>query len=250
MKADSLAIRFGNVLYHRWFALYNLLYEVFKRWQDAVEISLLHRLVQPGDTILDIGANIGFYSRLLATLAGPSGRVYSFEPDNTNFLHLLGNIQGLLNVEPIKQAVAERSGPLKLYTSHMLNVDHRTYRVDNYAEEKEVTATSVDDFVGGRFRVSLIKIDIQGFEVFAFRGMKKTLEENKDIVILTELWPYGLKKAGCSCRMMIDFLVDLGFQIFEIAGGRLVEFDINQIPSLEEQPFSYGKNILISRKTI
>jgi FkbM family methyltransferase len=250
MEADSLAIRFGNFLYHRWFSLYNLLYEVFKRRQDAPELRLLRRLVRPGDIILDIGANIGFYSRLLSTLAGPSGKVYSFEPDDTNFIHLLTNIRGLLNVEPIKKAVAESSGFLKLYTSPMLNVDHRTYKVDDYAEEQDIAATSVDDFVEGRFRVNLIKIDIQGFEVFALRGMKRTLEENEDIIILAELWPYGLRKAGCSCKTMMDFLSTLGFQIFEIAGDRLVEFDVAQIPWLEEQPFGYVRNILISRKTV
>src|SRR6266849_349638 len=144
MEADSLAIQFGNFLYHRWFSLYNLLYQVFKRRQDVAEIRLLRRLVRPGDTILDIGANIGFYSRLLSALAGPSGKVYSFEPDDTNFIHLLANIRGLFNVEPIKKAVAEQSGSLKLYTSPMLNVDHRTYRVDDYVEEKDITAISVD----------------------------------------------------------------------------------------------------------
>lgn len=250
MEADSLAIRCGNFLYHRWFSLYNLLYEVFKRRQDAAEIRLLRMLVQPGDTILDIGANIGFYSRLLAVLTGASGKVYSFEPDDTNFFHLLGNVQGLPNVEPVKQAVAERSGSLKLYTSPMLNVDHRTYKVDSYREEKDIAATSVDDFVAGCFRVHLIKMDIQGFEVFALRGMTKTLEANKDIRILSELWPYGLRKAGCSCRMMVDFLAYLGFRIFDIARDNLVAFDMDDIPWLEEQPFGYAKNILVSRKPI
>jgi FkbM family methyltransferase len=250
MEADSLAIRFGNFLYHRWFSLYNFLYRVFKRGQDVAEILLLRNLVRPGDTILDIGANIGFYSRLFSVLVGPSGKVYSFEPDETNFIHLHENVSGLLNVEPVKQAVAEKSGLLKLYTSRMLNVDHRTYKIDDYAEEKEIVATSVDDFVEGRFRVNLIKIDIQGFEVFALRGMKRTLEENEDIIILAELWPYGLRKAGCSCRTMMDFLSTLGFRIFEIAGDRLVEFDMSQIPWLEEQPFGYVRNILISRKTV
>jgi hypothetical protein len=49
---------------------------------------------------------------------------------------------------------------------------------------------------------------------------------------------------------MVDFLSTLGFQIFEIAGDRLVEFDVAQIPWLEEQPFGYVRNILISRKTV
>jgi fibrillarin-like rRNA methylase len=118
--AQKFSITVGNLLYRKFFPLYNILYPRFKMRQDAEEIEFLKRTIKKGDTVLDIGANIGFYSKLLAGLTGESGKVYSFEPDAANYNYLLRNTKGIKNIIPINKAVSESSGILQLYTSTTL----------------------------------------------------------------------------------------------------------------------------------
>jgi Methyltransferase FkbM domain len=95
-----------------------------------------------------------------------------------------------------------------------LNVDHRTYKVENYKEAIPVESVSIDDYIAGQFRVDLIKMDIQGYEFSALRGMEKTIAANPDIVIFSEFWPYGFKKCGTSARFVYDYIRSLDLQVW------------------------------------
>ena len=86
MKTNLL--RWGNKLYERCYFLYFPLYAVYKMLSDRVERKLFRQFVQPGMTVVEVGANIGIYSRYFARLTGESGRVHSFEPSPTNFQRL------------------------------------------------------------------------------------------------------------------------------------------------------------------
>jgi len=85
------ALLLASFFYKNAFPLYKALYYSFKRKQDAFEICLLKKYIQAGNTILDIGPNIGFYTEIIAELTGPSGKVHCFEPDKNNFIHLKKN---------------------------------------------------------------------------------------------------------------------------------------------------------------
>src|SRR5918996_682528 len=134
MEPNGISIKIGNFLYHRSFPLYKRLYPVFKKRQDAMEIAWMRRLVRPGSHVLDIGANIGFYALLLSDLVGSGGHIHAFEPDATNFKHLSAMAGRRNNVTLVPKAVSDRSGPLVMYTSPTLNVDHRTYEPARYKE--------------------------------------------------------------------------------------------------------------------
>jgi FkbM family methyltransferase len=214
MEANQISIKIGNFLYQRMFPIYNILYPAFKKRQDAVEISWMRRLVRPGSHVLDIGANIGFYTSLLSDLIGSEGHVHAFEPDAINFKHLAAVARHKKNVTLVPKAVSDRSGKLLIYTSPKLNVDHRTYRVENYKEVIAVDGVSIDEYVGGQFRVDFIKMDIQGYELHALRGMERTIGANPDIVIFSEFWPYGFKKCGTSASFVYDYIRSLDLQVW------------------------------------
>ena len=92
---SALSIKIGDFLYKNAFPIYNVIYPFFKRKQDKHEIALLKQYVKKGDIVLDIGANIGFYTKILAELVGENGKVYAFEPDKTNFSYLMKNSESL-----------------------------------------------------------------------------------------------------------------------------------------------------------
>lgn len=209
----SLFLKFGNYLYQNHYEVYRPLYFTYKRILDAGHISLIRKVVNPGDSVLDIGANIGFYSTVLSDLVGESGRVYSFEPDEMNFERLSQQVTKRKNISIFKKAVANNSGPLMLYRAEDLNVDHQTYDSGDNRCCSEVEAVCLDEMFPNE-SFTLIKIDIQGFDFHALQGCKGLIERSKNITILGEFWPYGLVKSGIGDSWAyIEFLEALGFRV-------------------------------------
>jgi FkbM family methyltransferase len=171
--------------------------------------------LKPGMRVLDIGANIGFYTTLLSGVVGKNGTVYSFEPDEVNFHHLKRLTRKLSNVKPIKAACGEISGVSYLYKSEKLNVDHHLYKNDEPREKIEVQMISVDEYFKNEgVDIGFIKIDVQGYDCFAFKGMKNTLARSDNPIIIGELWPYGLRQAGSSTD---EYLLELAHAGFDVA---------------------------------
>jgi FkbM family methyltransferase len=241
----DLSLKAAQALFKYGYAIYRPVYFRFKRRADRHEIGLLRQVVKPGARVLDIGANIGFYSSLLAELAGPSGHVHAFEPDPLNFKRLQRAVGDRPTITLHHAAVADKPGTLKLYLSDRLNVDHRTYEPESYDKVVEVKAVRIDDVVGAE-RVDVIKMDIQGFEAQALGGMLHTLRNNAHLVLLSEFWPYGLRRSGSSARAYRQALLDLGFHAWILRGADLVPLDEHALKEIEDLPETSYFNLLAS----
>src|ERR1700728_4292554 len=97
-KEEYQIFRLGEWMYKKAYGIYQPAYFLWKRYRDRELISFLEKHVKPGMTVVDIGANIGFYSVLFSKLVGEKGSVHAFEPDSTNFKHLVSNTRKLKNV--------------------------------------------------------------------------------------------------------------------------------------------------------
>lgn len=237
----NAAHRLANQLYKRNITLYRALYGMFKSIQDRSEWQIIRRHVSAGDVVLDIGANIGFYTTRLSRLVGAAGRVHSFEPDATNFRHLSSAACMLPNVSLNNKAVGRESGQLKLYLSDSLNVDHRTYEPEMYDSVLTVDVTSIDDYLLGQDgHVDFIKMDIQGHEMEAVAGMSKMLEKNPKITMLSEFWPYGLRQSGGSAGAYFVLLQRHGFTLTLLSSGKsqpLTQETVARLESLGEERY-------------
>jgi FkbM family methyltransferase len=203
-----------NYLYTGCFPLYRLIYFLYKRWSDRDKIRLIKNHVRKGMSVLDIGANIGFYTSLLSDLVGESGMVYAFEPDENNYRRLTQTTRGRKNVLTIQSACGEKKGTLYLYQSPDMNVDHQTYDSGESRHKIEVRVLSIDDFLKDKNQhPGFIKIDVQGYDCFAFHGMIKTVANAPDVLLIGELWPYGLKKAGADTDTYLNLIRRAGFEI-------------------------------------
>jgi FkbM family methyltransferase len=186
---------------------------------EPYETTLIESEVKPGDVVLDIGANIGYYTLIFARLVGEKGRVYAFEPDPTNFRLLKKNVRanGYQNVIFVNKAVAESSGPLSLYLCPDNKGDHRIFESEDSRSAIPIEATTLDEhFAEYQGKIDFIKMDIQGSEGRAVRGMQGLLRRYHDVKIITEFWPAGLRRSGIEAR---DYLADLerqGFRLFRI----------------------------------
>lgn len=220
---SSLSIKLGDFLYKNAFPIYNVVYPIFKRKQDKVDIALMNKHIKKGAVVLDIGANIGFYTKILSALVGETGKVYAFEPDKTNFSHLKNNVGNLVNVEFFNKAVSDKTGKITLYKSELLNVDHKTYETENYTEKIEIDCVAADDVVANK-KVDFIKIDIQGFEYFAFQGMQQIFDSNKDLKIITEFYPLGLHNAKIDALDFFELLWKNNFIVYKTENDVMSEF--------------------------
>ena len=134
------------------------------------------RLIRKGDVVLDVGANVGFYSLLGAVLAGREGRVIAFEPVGENVAHLRRHLS--LNeledrVEVIEAAVANRPGLRRFTTGEY----RATGKLDG-GGDIEIPAVSLDDMMdeGRLSRVDFIKIDVEGAELEVLEGAMEMLK--------------------------------------------------------------------------
>jgi FkbM family methyltransferase len=176
-------------------------------------------------TVVDVGGNIGIYTRYFAGLTEQTGRVHSFEPGPTNFEHLKENTSGLGNVSLNHAAVGERNGVIKLFISDELNVDHRTFDSGDGRKSVDVPVVTLDDYFAPGERVDFIKIDVQGYEWNVLQGARRVLAENANVKILLEYWPWGLLKASAEPSDLLKLLESLGFQISRVSNGGAEVFD-------------------------
>ncbi len=225
------------------------MYSAFKNRQDKFEIQLLQEHIHLGDTIIDIGANIGFYAKFLSKLVGEKGQVHCFEPDVTNFKHLQKQCGGISNLILNNKAVGPKTEKLKIYTSKNLNVDHRTYEPEEYDQSLEIDATSLDEYIKNQ-KVQLIKMDIQGFEMQAVQGMKETFKNNPQLKIVSEFWPYGLRKSGSSAIDYFKFLNELEFNLFLIQNNTLESLSLEKVKSINQLGEDTYFNILALPKHV
>ena len=251
--ASALSIALGNFLYKNLFPVYKITYKAFKEKQDAFEISLMRKYIKPTNRVLDIGANIGFYAEILSEIVGDKGAVHCFEPDTTNFNHLKNRCSSRKNIQLNNKAVSDKTQVIKIYTSKQLNVDHRTYKPDDYDKEIDIDAIALDDYLvsypENERNIDFIKMDIQGFEMSAVKGMTHLLQ-NPNLKLLSEFWPYGMRKAGTSVLDYFLFLKACNFHIYLIENNQLIELTEDKVKTFLALPETTYMNIFASKERV
>ncbi|MGE0132661.1 MAG: FkbM family methyltransferase [Blastocatellales bacterium] len=174
---------------------------------------LFERLVTEGSVVFDVGAHVGFYTLLAATLVGPRGRVYSFEPAlaNIHFLKAHLRLNRITNVTVIEKAVSDREGTARF-------VEGPSSAMGHFAEQGGVAAptVSMDDlFLRGEVPApDFIKIDVESAEWLALKGAEHLLRRTRPTIFLsTDI--YDLHHRCCK------FLESLGYQLHPIGDRSL-----------------------------
>lgn len=195
-------------------------------WEPGVTRALL-RLVRPGQRVIDVGANVGWYSLLLAAAVGPTGSVTAFEA-NPRALELLrqtlgANDQGHVRVAPL--AVADAPGPRTLHRLAFQQGSSSLYPFSDaelaawhdVATPVAVQATSLDAFFADDDRsVDLVKIDAEGAEPLILAGMTRLLERSPQVQLVIEFLPAMLARAGHDPRAVLAALEQHGFRLHTI----------------------------------
>jgi len=188
-------------------------------WLGTYEMPLqaaLKELVKAGMVCYDVGANIGYVSLMLARLSGETGKVVAFEalPDNVKRWVANVDLNGLMDrTELYPLAVTQWGTPARFLvhaSAGMGKLEGSPGRADStmYKKTIEVPSISLDQFIyqQGNVKPDLVKMDIEGGEVFALPGMERTLKEHHPILLLELHGPEA-------SRFTWEFLKGLGYQI-------------------------------------
>jgi FkbM family methyltransferase len=199
-------------------AIFEFTYFRYKALFEAGEVELLSAYVVQGATVIDVGANIGFFTLKFAAWVGDSGRVISIEPEQKNFDRLLQRVNQhgyISRVSLVKAAAAEKSGEVMLEINQCNPMDHRLSD-----SGMPVSAITIDELCAlcDWPEVCLVKIDVQGAEGRVIAGAIETIKrfspalfveiekdsvksDSQEFLFLKELsslgyWPYILEKNG------------------------------------------------------
>jgi FkbM family methyltransferase len=138
------------------------------------------------------------------------------------FVSLEKNIlaNSIKNVECHQLAVGSMSGQATLSRSLIHGGDNRLGpgHSEQISTKRQVRVTTLDEVTGGK-KIDFIKMDVQGWEWEAIRGMEATLQRNPAIGIHFEFWPAGLRRSGCEPLELLRFLSRQGFQIHRPDSG-------------------------------
>lgn len=178
----------------------------------------LRRLVAPGMTVADVGANIGLLTLVMARATGPAGKVLAFEPEAIPRANLekMKHLNGLAWVDVRDQAVGEKAGRLTFHVSDIIG--HSSLYALPEAEEArtiEVEVVRLDDVAPAK-RMDVVKIDVEGAELDVLAGMKGLIGKNPDLAVVAEFGPEHLRRVGQTPAQWFKAFADAGFKPYLI----------------------------------
>lgn len=192
------------------------------RYAPATEYTFhLDRLLRPGDLAIDIGANLGYYTRLMARIAGRDGFVYAVEPVEPIRRVLETNLKGCDNVEILPYALGAedrdvRMGNATLHTGGYFGTGQNFVMRNGDTADMEFTATMRrgSQLFSHLTRLDFIKCDIEGYETVVMEEMRPLLERFLPVVLI--------ESGGENRPQIIALFRSLGYEGYTLKRGREV----------------------------
>jgi FkbM family methyltransferase len=185
------------------------------------EFAFLDKILAPGMTFIDAGANDGLFTLFAARRVGPTGQVWAFEPSQREFLRLQRNLQlnQLSNVRALKMALAHFQGQAELKIADDEHSGQNTlgdfaYQVD-LARRELVPTSRLDDLVHQDClrRLDVIKLDVEGAELSVLAGASGVLREQRPLLLL-EVNEIALQLQGTSATTIVEFLRSYDYELY------------------------------------
>jgi FkbM family methyltransferase len=228
------------------------------RWWKSMYIGccgveIIHNIkkfLNPGGVFIDVGAGIGYFSAIASDIVGITGQVHCFEPCPKNVVA----IQRMLKSNPGSNIVLndlalgldnsihefnikrEYNATKASMNENVINpkeaseiIKVKTRRLDNYLEEEELS------------KISLIKIDVEGYEFFVLKGLSTFFEKMRNKPpIICEIDPYAYKEKDASLLELYNYMKNYGYQAFNIFNSN-VATDIRKLGNITDVVFRIVK---------
>jgi len=189
--------------------------EIYYMGPEPYQVRYLRKFIQPGWTVIDVGANCGWYSLLMSKWVGHSGRVFAFEPSPRSLPVIRRNLELNPGARVFLQEMALGD---TLGSCAMRVPEPRHLGMDQVCSGSSIRMATLDSFVhsNGVERVDFIKVDIEGFEPHFLRGAEGTLRQFHP-PMLVEINPAPLANFGSSEEGLESRLHELQYDLFEFS---------------------------------
>ncbi|WP_160164359.1 FkbM family methyltransferase [Rhodopirellula baltica] len=195
------------------------LYHILPQREQKV-IDVFRSVLRDGDTVVDLGANIGFFSILGARLVSESGRVIAVEmmPETVERLKINVELNGLANVRTIEAALADRSGlEVKAHVPIGRFGQASLVRGGASASAVRLRTRTLDEMCGDLGKIAMIKMDVEGAELLIIKGGRETFLRTQCVVF------EELANEPSPTAVMRE-LEKLGFRISRIDGNNFAAY--------------------------
>lgn len=189
---------------------------------------VIKKYLKQGDTFIDAGANIGYFSLIAAGITGSNGQVHSFEPVSEYFLKLqnFAKINKHLNIKVNQLALGDEKKTAKIFIKGGTDIGNNTFfpellENDN-AEFAEVGIIRLDEYIkeNNLKNISLIKIDVEGFEFATLKGLSNYFlqcsKNNTCPAIVCEVVPEVYPKLGCKVEDLFEYMAGFGYEAYNV----------------------------------
>jgi len=205
------------------------------------------QVIKKGDIVIDVGANIGYFTLLFARLVGETGKVIAIEPDPSNFKLLEKNIHdnNFKNIITLQNAVSNNEDIVSLIQGETIG-EHKISN-ETHDESVKVKCMKLDDYCTRFKKIKLLKSDTEGNEVSVLNGCEKLLKEEKIENIMIEFNPHHLMNYGFDHpKILCDILSENGYKIMDVENEILdQEVDYNYL--MEKHGKIGGTDLFCSR---
>lgn len=200
-------------------------------------LHLLQKLLQPGDTFVDIGANIGLMSVFAAGCVGEKGKVLAFEahPETFDWLNFNVALNHAACIETYGFALGNETGSAVIYDNWDINRGGASLVVrQENATGHTVEVKTLDDVLDSDISPKLIKVDVEGFELPVLRGAAQTIRRSRPVLIVE----YSVNRDNqYESTELIDFIESFGFyKLFKLSGTKERKSELTEIKSRAELP--------------
>ena len=187
---------------------------------EPVQSQWVRDILKPGNTFLDVGANVGHYTTLAASLVGSKGRVVAFEPSPYAYKKLKTVLENnkIAQVNIFQCAAGDKNEYLDLYlpSEDYLHSPSLVPSNSSYIPVKvEVCRLDSHPSLVSTTIIDLMKIDVEGFEPNVLRGMQKYLQAGKVKYLLCEFNSGWLEPNGSSCDELLEMIKSMSFTIYK-----------------------------------
>lgn len=225
---------------------------ILRKGYEVQTTFLFNDLVKQGMVVVDVGAHIGYYTILASKLVGNQGKVWAFEPEPNNYENLIKNIKlnKAINVMPIRKAVSDKDGIGRLFVSEYLSGECSLVNIKKrHTRSVAVDTVILDNTINQK--IDVIKVDVDGNEMAVLAGAHNLLEQNKDILLFTEIWKIGLEEAGYSCEDYWNKLMQYGLHYIYLIDDRKRYSQLTTLNRLLEYlQMAEGVNLLCSKSDV
>lgn len=205
----------------------------FKGRYAMGRVKEIKEIVHEGDTVIDVGANVGYFTVLLAQLVGSTGKVYAFEPDPRNFRLLKQTIarNRWTHVIAEQKAVLDKNDTLILYQTKLASGN--ALIPGGHVSSVEVDVILLDDYFSGISNIRFVKMDTDGSEPLAIKGMTKLISRSPNIKVLAEYQPGNVKRYFNNPLDFITVAEKYGLKL-----SAILDTDKGRFPNLDLEPLT------------